>query len=347
MKILSVDLGGSYMKYGVVDESATILEKDQVPSPVVGVQSFIDAVTGVYQKYAGQVEGVAISLPGAIDDNTGFARTAGAFMDLYGENIFDLLKENIPVPIAVENDGKCGALAEVWKGSLEECQDGVVVIIGTGLAGGLIKNRRLHKGKNLAAGEFSCLMVKPGDVSMQNMMVGPAAMAGLTMAVAMAKGIDMSTLETAALTEHIKEKEGIDLGKEMTGEAGAEDTVKAESDSQVKVDGPQIFRWLEEGDPVVTAIYQNFISHLSLLAYNLQVIYDPDKIVFGGGVSRQPRLVKDIQAEMEHTFQQLGSMGIPLPMVKPEIAACKFTSDANLVGAVYNYLIHHAPELAK
>lgn len=341
MKCLAFDFGGSYLKYALIDENANLTEKGEMPSPAAGVDAFVDAIKSVYQKYADQVEGIAISMPGNLDDNTGYARTAGALLDMYGQNIFDLLKD-IPVPVSVENDGKCGALAEVWKGSLKDSQDGVVIIIGTGLAGGLIKNRRIHKGKNLAAGEFSCLMVQPGDLSMQNMMVGPAAMMGLTMAVAMAKGVDPRTLETGALQENFAEKSDVDFAGEFAGE-----TKVAEEAPQVKIDGPQIFKWLEEGDPAVTAIYQNFVNHLAFMAYNLQVTFDPDKIAFGGGVTRQPRLIKDIQGVMDGMFEQMNSFGIPMPVTKPEIVNCEFLSDANLVGAMYNFLIHHKPELAE
>ena len=343
MKVLALDFGGSYLKYALVDENAVLSNKGEVPSPATGLEAFVDAIKGVYEKFADQVEGIAISMPGNLDSSTGYARTAGALLDLYGQNVFDLLKD-IPVPKAVENDGKSGALAEVWKGSLAECQDGVVVIIGTGLAGGVIKDRRIHKGKNLAAGEFSCLLVKPGEMSMQNMMVGPGAMMGLTMAVAMAKGIDLSTLETAALMENAKEKNAFDVEEQM----GATEAAKVEpAAEQVRVDGPQIFQWLEEGDPVVTAIYQNFVDHLAYMAFNLQITLDPDKIVFGGGVTRQPRLIKDIQASMDKMMDQANGIGIPLPFVAPTLGVCEFVSDANLVGATYNYMIHHHPELAK
>jgi len=343
MKCLALDFGGSYLKYALIDENANLTEKGEVPTPASGVDAFVDAIKGIYKKYEDQVEGIAISMPGNLDDNTGYARTAGALLDLYGQNVFDLLKD-IPVPISVENDGKCGALAEVWKGSLKDSQDGVVIIIGTGLAGGLIKDRRIHKGKTLAAGEFSCLMVQPGDLTMQNMMVGPAAMMGLTMAVAMAKGVDPRTLETGALQENFAEKSEVDFGEELVA---GEEKEEAPEAPQIKIDGPQIFKWLEEGDPAVTAIYQNFINHLAFMAYNLQVTFDPDKIAFGGGVTRQPRLIKDIQGVIDGMFGQLDGLGIPLPITKPEIVNCEFLSDANLVGAMYNFLIHHKPELAQ
>lgn len=337
MKCLVVDLGGTFTKYCIMDEEANISEKGQVPSPVAGVQAFVDTITELYRKFEGQAEGLAISMPGFLDSETGYAKTAGAFLDMIGQNVFELLRPNIPVPISLENDGKCAALAEVWKGGLSDCQDGVAVVIGTGLAGGIIKNRRLHRGKHFTAGEISYLMIQPGNYTMQNMMCMPAAMMGLTMQVAIAKGVDPSTLEAGALIK----RAGEGLTKAAGGSGAAGDA--APEAPQVKIDGPQIFKWLEEGDPAVTAIYRRFIEHLALMVYNIQVIYDPERIVIGGGVSRQERLIPDIQAEVNKIKDMIKV--VPTPEV--ELGACKFLSDANLVGAMYNYMIHFHPELAK
>ena len=51
--------------------------------------------------------------------------------------------------------GKSAALAEVWKGNLKDCQDGIVIVVGSGLGGGIIKDGQLWKGQHLFAGEFS------------------------------------------------------------------------------------------------------------------------------------------------------------------------------------------------
>lgn len=356
MKCLVVDLGGTYTKYCLMDEEANISEKGQIPSPVTGVQAFVDAVTGLYHKFEGQVEGLAISMPGFLDSETGYAHTAGAFLELAGQNIFELLRPNIPVPMALENDGKSAALAEVWKGSLMDCRDGVVIVIGTGLGGGIIKDRRLHRGKHFSAGELSYMLVEPGNYSMQNMICIPGAMAGLTMGVAMAKGVDLSQLESGALMQHVSEKagegavEGVaekmaeaggrTVAGDATGQAGAGEMAGA---GQVKIDGPQIFKWLEEGDPVVAAVYENFICHLGMLVYNIQCLYDPDRIAIGGGVSRQERLIPDIRAEVGRIKDSIKM--VPTPEV--DLSSCHFMSDANLVGAMYNYLLHTRPELAK
>ncbi|MGN0181069.1 MAG: ROK family protein, partial [Candidatus Ornithomonoglobus sp.] len=57
--------------------------------------------------------------------------------------------------VYVENDGKCAILSEMWKGSLSDCRNGIVMLLGTGLGGGIMIDRKLYKGRHFSAGEFS------------------------------------------------------------------------------------------------------------------------------------------------------------------------------------------------
>ena len=65
------------------------------------------------------------------------------------------LQKRCPIDISIENDGKCAALAELWKGSLKDSEHGLVLTLGTGIGGGVIVNGKLLRGKNFAAGELS------------------------------------------------------------------------------------------------------------------------------------------------------------------------------------------------
>ena len=86
---------------------------------------------------------------------------------LKDQNIVELLGSRCPVPVALENDGKAAALAEAWNGNLKDCQDGIAIILGTGVGGGIIKDRRVYRGRHAAAGEFSYL-VTGGELSIYN-----------------------------------------------------------------------------------------------------------------------------------------------------------------------------------
>lgn len=332
MKCLALDFGGSALKYCLIDENGVIEEQAQVLAPLSSPEQYSAEVEALYKRFNDRIEGIAISMPGQIDPETGFAHSAGSYVNMYGLNLFELIHERIPdVKLAVENDARCGALAEVWKGALVDCNDAVAIILGTGIGGGIIKDRRVHRGKVLCAGELSAMMVGLGDYSGKTMLAMYSGMMGVLTKVMIAKNIDMTYQDNPELLAL--------LG--MFGLIGS-DVEGGEEKLKIKVDGIQFFKWLEEGDPVVTAVYQEFIQGLAWLVINIEMLYDPELIVIGGGPSRQSRLFTDIQSEVDKFFK--GPFSDFLGNRYVEVVPCKFLAEANLVGAVYNYLIHYHPE---
>ena len=63
------------------------------------------------------------------------------------------------VPVSVENDANCAALAEVWLGAARDVQNALFIVIGSGIGGAVIVNRQLFKGKNLFGGEFGYMLL--------------------------------------------------------------------------------------------------------------------------------------------------------------------------------------------
>jgi predicted NBD/HSP70 family sugar kinase len=155
MKYLVLDIGGSAIKYALMTKELDFIEKGNTPTPMESIESFIEAVGKIYDKYKDQIEGMAVSMPGVLDSEKGYAYTGGALTYNSGKEIVKILQERCPTKITIENDGKCAALAEAWKGSLKNCNDGVVIVLGTGVGGGVVKNGKIQKGKNFFAGEFS------------------------------------------------------------------------------------------------------------------------------------------------------------------------------------------------
>lgn len=113
---LVIDVGGTNLKYALMTEAA-ILEKGEIPTPLTNLDDFVDTIGKLYDRYETQISGIAISAPGRIDANTGFMYTAGALEYINRVPMADLLKKRCPTAITLENDGKCAALAELWKGS--------------------------------------------------------------------------------------------------------------------------------------------------------------------------------------------------------------------------------------
>lgn len=296
MEFLVFDVGGTAIKYAVMNEKAEIIEKGSTPTPMDSIEKFIDVIGEIFDEYKDKIAGIAMSMPGRIDSNRGYLFTGGSLEYNTDKEIVSILKKRCPVPITVENDGKCAALAEAWLGSLNECDDGIVVILGTGVGGGIIKDKKLHKGKNFIAGEFSFIFTNNAafDSQVSHIWAGQAGVSGLCIPVAKSKNLPIE-----------------------------------------EVDGLKVFEYANNGDQEVLNILDDYCHRLALQLFNLQYIYDPERIAIGGGISKQELLIKCIKDNIEKHYNNLKPPFMP---IKPEVVTCKFYNDSNLIGALYNYL---------
>lgn len=306
MNYLVFDIGGTAVKYALMTESSKIIEKGEVSTPKVSFEDFIEKLLEIYYKY-NNIKGIAISLPGKIDSISGFSYSGGSLAYNSDKNIPKFLSSKLGIPVTAENDGKCAALAEAWKGNLSDCNDGIVVILGTGVGGGIIKNKQVHRGKEFIAGEFSFMInntnAKKGEkLSLFGSNGGVPY--GLCSPVASIKGL-----------------------------------------SREKVDGKKVFQWANEGDSEVLEILDNYCYNLALNLHNLQHIYNPEKIAIGGGISSQNILFEYLEKNIDY-LQNNFAYGIP-PLSKPHIVKCQFRNDANLIGALYHYMTLNSLEFTE
>lgn len=152
---LTLDVGGSAIKYALMKEDLTLVEKSSIPTPRDTLEHFIETIGQIYDQYASQIVGMAISMPGIIDPDRGYQYTGGALKYIDKLETVKVLKKRCPTNITIGNDAKCAANAEIGYGNLKDIQDGAVVILGTGIGGCLIKDHKVHTGRHFSAGEFS------------------------------------------------------------------------------------------------------------------------------------------------------------------------------------------------
>ncbi len=158
---LGIDAGGTFTKYALIDENGVILEKDKVPSPAYQdhtKEDYYRVLDGIVENFRDRISGIAVSMPGMLDSVRGYAVTAG-FLNY----LADELSLRYGIPVTIENDGKCAALAELWSGSLKGCVNGAVVVLGTGVAGGIVIGGELYRGTRFTAGEYSYLCTSGED----------------------------------------------------------------------------------------------------------------------------------------------------------------------------------------
>ena len=145
MNVVVIDIGGTAIKYANMNDDMKMLSKGKVPTPQGNRNELIDAITKIYNEYP-ESEGIAISMPGIIDTKNGYCVMGGALR--YNDDFYlrHALYEKCPVKITMENDAKCAALAEATVGSLKDVNDGFVLIFGTMIGGGYIKDHKVHRG---------------------------------------------------------------------------------------------------------------------------------------------------------------------------------------------------------
>ena len=322
MNYIVIDFGGTLAKYSIMDETCKIYKQAEQKAPLESKEAFLDFMCRLYEENRSEYEigGIAVSMPGVIDEKAGVIHSAGAYLELYGLHLKEELKDRIPVPVSVENDGKCGALAEVWQGNLIDCRDGIVLILGTAVAGGIIKERQIHKGRNLSAGEFSYILL--GDErDLTGTVLFKCSVSTLLFKACLVKGIDVKKNTNYELLCHF-----IDDDQELSEMNNLPKYANG-------LDGYQFFELLENGDEEIGKLYEEYTWNLAKLMLNLQLIYAPEKILIGGGVSRQPRLIGDIRAQYEKLQQiYMGAISIPC-----EMDTCRFENTANQYGALYHF----------
>lgn len=160
MNYLVLDVGGSAIKYALMNDELEMLEKGKVPTPKDSLEAFKNAVKDLYEKYQDQVDGIAMSLPGLINKQTSKVQVPGALLYNQDADILAQLQSVTTKRFAIENDAKCAALCEVEYGSLKGTDVGAVCIIGSGIGGGVTIGDKVFTGVHGFAGEFSYLSTK-------------------------------------------------------------------------------------------------------------------------------------------------------------------------------------------
>ncbi|MEI5993628.1 hypothetical protein A5880_001175 [Enterococcus sp. 4G2_DIV0659] len=162
MHYLSIDIGGTYIKFGLIDRAGNFIQTWRQPTPK-SLDRFKDTIQSELKGQEGKIKGIAMSCPGRIDSTKGYIHTGGALLFLYNFPMKEWITSISDLPFAIINDGKAAALAEWWIGNLKGIENGAAVVLGTGIGGGLILDNHLHQGPNFQAGELSFLIRHPSN----------------------------------------------------------------------------------------------------------------------------------------------------------------------------------------
>lgn len=165
MAVIIFDFGGTSVKYGVWAQNELGQNGSfKTPATWEEMQKQLYATFTQLKSAVSDVQGVALSLPGVVDNEKGEIRGLSAIPYIHNFPIKAAFSELFDhLPIAMENDANCAALAELWLGSASDVNSAMVIALGTGVGGSVIMNRQLVRGRNLVGGEFGFMQMTPEE----------------------------------------------------------------------------------------------------------------------------------------------------------------------------------------
>lgn len=215
-RYLGIDIGGTKIKYGILDEYGVETEQNEINTPKDSYEEFIIKIVELINKYE-NLNGIGMSIPGCINPNTGYISNGGALRYLDKVNLKEELSKYTNLDLAFENDANCVALAEKWIGNAKECTDFICITVGTGIGGAIFINNKLCSGKNNFSGEFGYMIINDIDkVNTVCTMSKIASTQSLIKEVANKKCLDFESINGLHVFELIKnnDKTTIDIYNE-------------------------------------------------------------------------------------------------------------------------------------
>lgn len=202
---LALDIGGTFVKYAYMNETGDIQSQGKYPTETKDLDVFLSRLDDIIPE---NLEGIAISSPGVIDSDTGTIRVVTLLPCLNGVCLKEVLEKRYGVKAAVENDAKCAALAEVWKGSLVGKPSALMMVLGSGIGGAVIIDGKIYKGLRSKAGELGSMLCNFDDVQQTAVSFGRQCSA-VWLNRDISKALNLDTEDGEIVFEYIKKKDPV------------------------------------------------------------------------------------------------------------------------------------------
>ena len=307
--LLAFDIGGTFIKYALVDEAYQVNDSSKVPTPAT-IEEFWEALERVICLFQNRITGIAISCPGEINSRLGFVFKGGLVPYLRNIPLASRLNKTFQVPVTVLNDGDAAGLAEARIGNLQDCDCGATFVLGTGVGLALTSNGSLISTWNLKD-----YLRWP---SLGEKQVTP----------------EQKQYQTEILRHGIFSLVQ-NLGSAVNFVANASRLLELPEE-----DGVQVFEVLEAGHhEELQDLFASYCREIAILIYNLQSLVRLEKVTIGGGISSQVLLLEEINHQYKSLMEESGEQRFSLV----EIQAARYHNSSNLLGAVchFNILENH------
>jgi glucokinase len=285
---IGLDVGGTKVAAATLDDGR-LSESVTEPTDVSGEEALVSQLAAtIERRRRSDTNAIGIGVPSVIEFETGRVRHS-VNLPLEDVPLRSLLTERIGLPVYVENDASCAALAEAYDGGELVCPHLVMFTIGTGVGGGLVLGGRLYRGATGAAAEVGHTIVgldlEDGDAADP----GPFPQRGSLEALASGRALDRLAAQAAA------DDRDSALGRRLN--AGE------------PVNGKVVVDLAFEGDELACDLLRILGERLGIGIANAINVFDPLEVVIGGGVSRAGNLLLDpaARAAWRHTVPGCGT----------------------------------------
>lgn len=309
MYYIGIDLGGTNIAAGVVNEEGKIVKSGSVPTKRERnhseiIKDMAELVKNLISEAGLKNEDVAyigIGSPGAIDSKNGVVMYANN-LNFRMVNVREEMKKHIDLPVYIDNDANCAGLGETKFGGAKGAKNSLTVTLGTGVGGGVVIDGKIFGGTHNVGTELGhMVIVRDGEQCSCGRKGCLEAYASATALInqarsAVARNLDSKILELA----------NGDLSK---------------------IEAKTVFDAMHAGDEVAAKVVDNYLEYLAEGIANFINIFEPEVIAIGGGVSRQGDFI--LVPLREKVYKRVYG-GVTPPV---QIKAAELGNDAGIIGA--------------
>jgi len=310
MYYIGVDLGGTSIKVGLVDNKGSIVLKEKIKTnPKRGYSEVIIDMANLINKIISdshienkEIAGIGIGTPGTPDSKNGVILFSS---NLYFKNvpIRKELNKYIDLPIYLENDANVAALAESEFGASKNVENSILLTLGTGIGGGIIINNKIYSGFNEAGSELGHMIIVHDGLQCA------CGNKGCFEKYASASALIQQTIEGAK-----NNSESI-LNKLIDGDYS-------------KINAKTVFEGQRLNDKTSNQLIKQYIEYLATGVISLINILFPEYIIIGGGLGNEgENLLKPLREVVnERVYHSRG-------ILPTKIVSAKMGNDAGIIGA--------------
>lgn len=303
---VGVDVGGTKIAAGVVDDAGQILVEETEPTPATDPAAIATAIAEVVgrlrQSY--EIEAVGIGAAGFVDASRSTVLFAPN-ISWSNEPLAGPVGDRVGLPVVVENDANAAAWGEFQFGAGKDVDDLLMIAVGTGIGGGYVTENRLYRGAFGTAGEVGHLRVVPGGIRCGCARYGcwEQYASGRALVREARDRIASGLPEAAALSAAV---DGV--GERLTGQ--------------------MVTKLAQEGDPLARELLADAGRWLGEGIASLVTVLDPAVVVLGGGVAEAgDPVVEPARAAFVRTLPAAGHRPVP------DVRVTRLGNRAGMIGA--------------